>query len=149
MKAIKLERARNLAKNNARAGLTNLLKSSTVFKSVVSQVSSAAAEMKLISSNDGITEEMIEDVDVTNSTENTATSTSQITNFAGIKELHNWNYVHPKLGHEVVGTILMWSPKTAAHAKGVYKVKSSGNIENYKTEDSGSQRGIETDDYDF
>lgn len=149
MKAIKLESARNLAKNNARAGLTNLLKSSTVFKSVVSQVSSAAAEMKLISSNDGITEEMIEDVDVTNSTENTATSTSQITNFAGIKELHNWNYVHPKLGHEVVGTILMWSPKTAAHAKGVYKVKSSGNIENYKTEDSGSQRGIETDDYDF
>lgn len=152
MKAVKLESARNLAKTNARDALTNLLHSSTVFKSVVTQVSKAATDMKLISGNDGITEEMIESVDYTNSTDNTSTTKSQITNFAGIRELHNWNYVHPQLGHEVVGTILMWSPKTAAHAKGIKNTKAATNnstIDNYNPQESGVQTGVEFDDYDF
>lgn len=152
MKAVKLESARNLAKTNARAALTNLLRSSTVFKSVVDQVSKSATDMKLISGNDGITEEMIETVDYTNSTNNTSTTRSQITNFAGIRELHSWNYIHPQLGHEVVGTILMWSPKTAAHAKGIKNAKAAttnSTIENYNPQESGVQRGVELDDYDF
>lgn len=149
MKSIKLESARNLAKTNARDALTNLLKSSTVFKSVVQQVSSAATDMKLIDGNEGITEEMIENVDYINSIDNTSKTTSQITNFEGIRELHNWNYVHPKLGHEVVGTILMWSPKTASHTKGIINEKSNQINQNYVPDNAGSQRGIETDDYDF
>lgn len=152
MKAVKLESARNLAKTNARASLTNLLRSSTVFKSVVTQVSKAATDMKLISGDDGITEEMIESVDYTNSTNNTSTTRSQITNFAGIRELHSWSYVHPQLGHEVVGTILMWSPKTAAHAKGIKNAKAAttnSTVENYNPQESGVQTGVEFDDYDF
>ena len=152
MKAVKLESARNLAKTNARAALTNLLRSSTVFKSVVTQVSKAATDMKLISEDDGITEEMIESVDYTNSTDNTSTTRSQITNFAGIRELHSWSYIHPQLGHEVVGTILMWSPKTAAHAKGMKNAKATttnSTPETYNPQESGVQRGVEFDDYDF
>lgn len=149
MKAVKFESARNLAKTNARAALTNLLKSSTVFKSVVQQVSSAATDMKLIAGNEGITEEMIENVDYINSTYNTSKTTSQITNFAGIRELYNWNYIHPQLGHEVVGTILMWSPKTAAHSKRILNEKYNPVNHNYVPDKAGSQRGIETDDYDF
>lgn len=152
MKAVKLESARNLAKTNARAALTNLLRSSTVFKSVVTQVSKAATDMKLISGDDGITEEMIESVDYTNSTDNTSTTRSQITNFAGIRELHSWSYIHPQLGHEVVGTILMWSPKTAAHAEGMKNAKATttnSTPETYNPQESGVQRGVEFDDYDF
>ena len=152
MKAIKLESARSLAKTNARNALTNLLRSSTVFKSVVSQVSNSSSEMRLIAGNDGITEEMIENVDVTNSLNEKSTTKSQISNFAGIRELHSWSYTHPKLGHEVVGVILMWSPKTADYAKGMKSATSPTNnntVDNYNPENAGVQRGLELDDYDF
>ena len=95
---------------------------------------------------------MIESVDYTNSTDNTSTTRSQITNFAGIRELHSWSYIHPQLGHEVVGTILMWSPKTAAHAKGIKNAKATttnSTPETYNPQESGVQRGVEFDDYDF
>lgn len=150
-KSIKLESARNLAKTNARSALTNSLYSSTVFKSVVEQVSQQAVDMKLISGNDGITEEMIESADYSSSTDNKTTTKSQITNFAGIREIHSWSYIHPQLGHEIVGVILMWSPKTAARAKNVKNAKAApvNNNENYTPQNAGVQRGLELDDYDF
>ena len=108
--------------------------------------------MKLIAGNEGITEEMIENVDVTNSLNEKSTTKSQISNFAGIRELHSWSYTHPKLGHEVVGVILMWSPKTAAYAKGMKSATAPTNnntVDNYNPENAGVQRGLELDDYDF
>ena len=150
MKAMKIESARNLAKTNARSALTNLLHSSTIFNSVVEQMSQTSADMKMVMENGGIDTEYIETSDYQNSSNTTSKTSSQITNFAGIKEIHNWSYIHPQLGHVVVGTILMWSPQTAARAKGVDQIKDeTTEEEKIVTEEQGSSRGIETDDYDF
>lgn len=148
MRDVKREAAQADARKSAENGLTNLLNSSTVTKSVLDKVSQKSQEMKVVIDKAGSTEELFNEADFNRSLHQTTTTNAQITNFAGIRELHNWSYIHPTLGYEVVGTILMWSPKTAAHAKGISTV-SSVTPADYKPEDPNAKMGVETDDYDF
>lgn len=152
----KLDIARSIASTNARNALTNLLNSSTQFKETAKTLVIEFTEMKRTANTDGGYDDSEHtEADLMHWLNSTTKNTSQVTNFAGAKEIHSWTYTHPIYNHKVVGVVMMWSPKTAKQAKEISTGSTSKPVSNTYQSDkkikiqSNVTRGIETDDYDF
>lgn len=128
----KLERqtAQTFATNNAWASLAQTYNLSGDFRSATSEENqvSETEQFDLMaegvrSKSSGITNNLIKKVS------ESAAMTSNVQGMTGVSVEYEWRRKHPVIGHEMVGSVLVWHPKTIQSAINMASGKSANELE--------------------
>ncbi len=128
----KIERkaAKSFATNNAWASLAQTYNLNGDFQESTSEENrvSKAEQFDLITGavrkkSPGLTNELIKSV------QQSASMTSSVQNMTGVSTEFEWRRKHPVMGHEMVGTVLVWHPKKIVSAKNMASGMSAEKLE--------------------
>ncbi|TMX59416.1 DUF6844 domain-containing protein [Vibrio rotiferianus] len=128
----KIERkaAKSFATNNAWASLAQTYNLNGDFQESTSEENrvSKSEQFDLIAGavrkkSPGLANELIKAV------EQSASMTSSVQNMTGVSTEFEWRRKHPVMGHEMVGTVLVWHPKKIVSAKNMASGMSAEKLE--------------------